>query len=202
MGYTRAGLYLSQAAEMTVWFYSNQILMGLSQIHTSFFFLYLPWDLRSPVLLFHLVLKVLYLTGPCHFTLHCPCRGLQALNRCTPLLLDQHQPCKTYSLNPSTLPQLTTARFQEFLIFTIPMRTTFPVCKLTYTSPPADPGPDDICSFFLLSSQTLRSQINNRVCHSRQIFIHWASFPYASSWWMYKNTVTRILKPRILTSLN
>lgn len=136
MGYTRAGLYLSQAAEMTVWFYSNQILMGLSQIHTSFFFLYLPWDLRSVVLLFHLVLKVLYLTGPCHFTLHCPCRGLQALNRCTLLLLDQHQPCKTYSLNPSTLPQLTTARFQEFLIFIIshfiiPMRTTFPVCKRT-----------------------------------------------------------------------
>lgn len=38
MGRTGAGLYLSQAAEMTVWFYANQILQALSQIHTSFFF--------------------------------------------------------------------------------------------------------------------------------------------------------------------
>lgn len=171
MGYTGAGLYLSQAAEMTVWFYSNQILQGLSQIHTSFFFLYLPWDLRSAILLFHLVLKVLCLTGPCHFTLHCPCRGLQALHGCTLFLQDQHQPCKTYSLTPYTLLKLTTAKLQEFLIFIIPMRTTFPVCKLADTSPAADPGPDDICPLSLLSSETL-SSLNNRVCHSRQIFIY------------------------------
>lgn len=181
MGCTGAGLYLSQAAEMTVWFYSNQILQGLSQIHTSCFSLYLPWELRSAVSLFHLVLKVLCLTGPCHFTLHCPCRGLQALHGCTPLLQDQHQPCENYFLILSTLPKLTTARLQECFIFIIPVRTTFPVCKLACTSPPADPGPGDICPPSLLSSETLSSQ-TNRVCHSRQIFIYRASFPYASSW--------------------
>lgn len=30
MGHTGAGLYLLQAAEMTVWFYANQIVLGLS----------------------------------------------------------------------------------------------------------------------------------------------------------------------------
>jgi len=34
--------------------------------HKFLFFLYLPWDLTSAVLLFHLDLKVLCLTGPCH----------------------------------------------------------------------------------------------------------------------------------------
>jgi len=41
MGCTGAGLDLSQAAKMTVWFYANQILQELSQIHTSFFFFYI-----------------------------------------------------------------------------------------------------------------------------------------------------------------
>lgn len=63
---TRAGLYLSQAAEMTVWFYANQILQGLSQIHTSFFFVSLPGDLASAALFFHPVLKGLCLAGPRH----------------------------------------------------------------------------------------------------------------------------------------
>lgn len=84
-------------------------------------------------------------TMPLH--LHCPCSGLQALHRCTLLLQDQHQPCKTYSLTPSTLPKGATARLQEFLIFIIPMRTTFPACKLAYTSPPADPDPNYMSSF-------------------------------------------------------
>lgn len=66
MGCTRAGLYLSQAAETTVWFYANQILQGLSQIHTSFFSVSLPWDLASAALLLHPVLKGLCLAGPCH----------------------------------------------------------------------------------------------------------------------------------------
>lgn len=42
-----------------------------------------------------------------------------------------------YSLTPSTLPKLATARLQEFLIFIIPVRTTFPVCKLASAHQPS-----------------------------------------------------------------
>lgn len=92
-------------------------------------------------------------------------------------------------------------RLQGFLIFIIHMRDTFPVWKLEYTRHPVDPGPDVTHPLSLLSSATLSSQ-TNRVCHSRQIFICQASFPYASSCECVKNTVTAILKPKIPTSIN
>ena len=160
MGRSGAGLYLSQAVEMTVWFYANHILQGLSQIHTSFFFVYLPWDLTSAVLLFHLVLKVLCLTGP-HHLFHLGSSSLRAAGTAR-----MH-----FSARPGSALQGLFLHLQEFLIFIIPMRTTFPVWKLEYTRPPVDPGPDDICPLSLLSSETLSSQ-TNRVCHSRQIFIY------------------------------
>lgn len=185
MGHTGAGLYLSQDAEMTVWFYANQILQGFSQIHTRFFFVYLPWDLTSAILVFHLVLKVLCLTGPCHLfylgssspraagtaRMHSSARPGSALQG---LFLTSFCSAQINNI-------LLQTRLQEFLIFIILMRTTFPVWKLEYISPPEDLGPDDIRPLSLLSSETLSSQ-TNRVCHSSQIFIYRTSFPYASSW--------------------
>lgn len=195
MGRTGAGLCLSQAAEMTVWLYANQILQGLSQIHTRFFFICLPWDLTSAVLLFHLVVKVLCLTGPCHF-FHLGSSSLGAAG--TARMRSSARPGSvlwglsfTSFCSAQINNVLWQTRLQEFLIFIILMRTTFPVWKLECISPVVDPGPDDIRPLSLLCSQT------DRVCHSRQIFIYWTSFPYASSWWMYKNTVIGILKPKI-----
>lgn len=127
-----------------------------------------------------------------YFALVRPRWGLQVLQGWTPLQ-DQDHSCEAYSSPPAALPKLTISycklKFRSFLIL---MRTTFPV-ETGVCQPPVDPGPDVTRLLPLLSSETFSSQ-TNRVCHSRQIFIHWTSFPYASSWWMYKNTVTAMLK--------
>lgn len=162
MGRTGAGLYLSQAATMTVWLYANQILQGLSRIHTSFSFVYPLWELTSAFLLFHLVFKASCLTAPCHL-FHL---GFSSLRAAAQMRSSRKTRIFTSFCSARINSILLQTRPQEFHIFIIPTRTTFPVWKPEYISPAVDPGPGAIGPVSPLSSQT------NRVCRSRQIFIY------------------------------